>query len=72
MATGKLATKGATETEKKDKVLVGISSAGDGFYAEYVEAQALYAGRRALMKTLESRAMVGMALLKAQQREVGG
>lgn len=71
MAQGKLAAKGATETEKKDKVLVEIASAGDSFYESYVESQALYEGRRALMKTLESRAMIGMALLKAQQREIG-
>lgn len=72
MAQGKLQAKGATETEKKDKVLVEIASAGDDFWTAYVEGQALYEGRRALMKTLESRAMIGMALLKAQQREVGG
>lgn len=72
LAQGKLATKGNTETEKKDKVLVAIATAEDGFYAEYVDAQARYAGLHAAMKTLERRGMIGMALLKAQQRELGG
>lgn len=71
-AKGKLKAEGKTQDEKKDKVLVAIAAADDDLYERYVDSQAKLAGLKAAMKTLESRAMVGMALLKAQQREIGG
>lgn len=72
VARGKVVSKAVTETAKKDQVLVSIAAADDGFYEKYVETLATYAGIKAAVKLGETRAMIGMALLKAQQRETGG
>ena len=71
MARVKLATKADTQTEKKDKALDAIAAAGDGLYERHVDAEAEFEGARAAIKVLETRATIGMALLKSQ-REMGG
>lgn len=72
LAQGKVASKAATETAKKDQTLVAIAAADDDLYKRYTDAQASYAALKAANKVLETRAMIGMSLLRAQQRETGG
>jgi hypothetical protein len=71
MVRGKFAIKAETQTEKKDRALDALSVAEDGIYQKHVDAQAEFEGMRAAVKVLETRATIGMALLKSQ-RELGG
>lgn len=72
MARTKLTAKGSTETAKKDRALETIAAAEDNLYERYTDAQARYAALKVANKVLETRAMIGMSLLRAQQRETGG
>ena len=72
LAKGRLAAKGDTQTEKKDRALVALAAAEDDLYERWVNADAVYAGLKAVTNVLDKRSMIGMALLKRFQREMGG
>lgn len=69
VARVKRQTKASTETAKKDAALDSIAAADDDLWTRFTDAEARYYALKAVMGTLEKRAMIGMALLKSHGRE---
>ena len=61
----------ATGTVTERKLKATRSLEGDEVYRRLMEHEGAYEGWRAVMRALEARSMIGMALLKSQ-REMGG
>lgn len=63
-----LAARADTATEKKWKALVEIAAADDSLYEDLANAEGAYEGAKAAVRVLETRANIGMSLLKAHGR----
>lgn len=71
LARTSLQTKADTATEKKWRALDAVAAAEDGMYERLKDAEGAYEGCKAAVRVLETRATIGMSLLKAA-RETGG
>jgi SNF2 family DNA or RNA helicase len=71
MARAGLTAKGDTATEKKWRALDSIAAAEDTLYSDLKEAEGKYKGLQAAVKVLETRATIGMSLLKSFEKEAG-
>jgi hypothetical protein len=60
---------GGTATEKKAQATIAVAASDDDLYARFLAAEGAYEGARAAVRVLETRAMIGMALLKSHARE---
>jgi hypothetical protein len=65
-----IAASGDTATERKANATVTLAAAEDGLWAKVQEAEGKYEGLKAAMRALETRATIGMSLLKIHAREV--
>lgn len=64
-----IAAQGDTATEKKARAVEALAAAEDGIWTRLAEAEGAYEGQRAAVKVLETRATIGMSLLKGAVRE---
>lgn len=64
-----LAAAGDTATEKKARATEALAAAEDGIWERMGEAEGRYEGLKAAVRTLETRATIGMSLLKVHSRE---
>lgn len=64
-----LTAKGDTATEKKWRALDAIAASEDDIYGRMKEAEGKYEGLKAAVKVLETRATIGMSLLKSFEKE---
>ena len=77
LATARLAVKfnddeAKNEGNRNAKALLAVAAADDDLYEKYADAEGRYEAQRAAVKVLETRATIGMALLKTQIKERGG
>lgn len=61
-----VATGGDADTRKANALLAAV--AADSTYEDLMSAEGSFEGCKAVMKVLETRAMIGMAILRAQGR----
>src|SRR5690349_11482803 len=66
LAKASLVAHGSTATEKKWRALEAIAAADDDLYENLKEAEGRYEGLKAAVRVLETRATIGMSLLKSQ------
>lgn len=59
-----MAADGSTATERKAQAILAMAAADDGLFIELKEAEGKYEGLKAAIRTLETRATIGMSLLK--------
>jgi hypothetical protein len=71
LARTSLTARGDTATEKKWRALDAIAAAEDDIYGRMKEAEGKYEGLKAAVKVLETRATIGMSLLKSFEKEAG-
>lgn len=64
-----LAASGDTATERKARATEALAAADDGIWERMAEAEGRYEGLKAAVRTLETRATIGMSLLKVHSRE---
>lgn len=64
-----LAARGETATERKARAVEALAAAEDGLWERNMTAEGRYEGARAAMRALETRATVGMSLLRAARLE---
>lgn len=69
MARAFVAAHGETATERKAHATVALAAAEDGLWEQVQTAEGRYEGLKAAMRALETRATIGMSLLKVHSRE---